>query len=71
MYLCHGGTLYTFGLRTTEFFVRILTRNYLDYAVASIVSGMVVVPILFWVSDVFAVVVDRGAVILSRKLMKF
>ena len=45
----------------------ILTPNYLDYAVASIVSGMVVVPILFRVNDVSTVVVDRGAILLSKE----
>ncbi|KAL8728437.1 MAG: hypothetical protein Q9166_005399 [cf. Caloplaca sp. 2 TL-2023] len=72
LYLCHGVTLYTVGLRTANFFLGIFgDKTGLQYGLALVVSGMIMVPILFWVSDVFTVVVDRGAVVLSRKMMNF
>ncbi|KAL8771410.1 MAG: hypothetical protein Q9209_003078 [Squamulea sp. 1 TL-2023] len=72
LYLCHGATIYTLGLRTVNFFMGIFGfQTYLQYGSALIVSGMIVIPILFWLSDVFTVVVDRGAVIVSRKMMEY
>ena len=72
IYLCHGVTIYTLGLRTTNFFVGVFGRETdLRYGTALMISGMIVVPILFWISDVFTVVVDRGAVLLSRKMMNY
>ncbi|KAL8787743.1 MAG: hypothetical protein Q9213_002063 [Squamulea squamosa] len=72
LYLCHGATIYSLGLRTVNFFVGIFgSQTYLQYGSALVVSAMIVIPILFWLSGVFTVVVDRGAVMLSRKMMEY
>ncbi|KAI4195352.1 MAG: hypothetical protein LQ350_007249 [Teloschistes chrysophthalmus] len=69
-YLCHGLTLYTIGLRTVRFFFGIIgDKTDFQYGCSLTLGAMVVIPLLFWISDVFTVVVDRGAVLLSRRLM--
>lgn len=71
LYLCHGVTLYTLGLRVVNLAFQLLgSETDLRYGFSLVVSGVVVVPLLFWISDVFTVVVDRGAITCSRRLMK-
>ncbi|KAI4152493.1 MAG: hypothetical protein L6R39_001799 [Caloplaca ligustica] len=72
LYLCHGVTLYTIGLRVANLCFHLFgSETNLRYGFSLVVSGAVVVPLLFWISDVFTVVVDRGAVTLSRRMMTF
>ncbi len=70
-YLCHGVTLYTIGLRVANLTFRLLgSQTNLRYGFSLLVSGCIVMPLLFWISDVFTVVVDRGAVTCSRRMMQ-
>ncbi|KAL8685689.1 MAG: hypothetical protein Q9218_007600 [Villophora microphyllina] len=69
-YLCHGFTLYTLGLRTVRFFFGIIgDKTSFPYGCSLVLGGMVVIPLLFWIADIFTIVVDRGAVLLSRRMM--
>lgn len=69
-YICHGPALYTIGIRTVRFFFSIVgDQTDFQYGCSLALGAMVVVPLLFWISDVFTVVVDRGAVLLSRRMM--
>ncbi|KAL8713678.1 MAG: hypothetical protein Q9220_002204 [cf. Caloplaca sp. 1 TL-2023] len=70
-YLCHGAVLYTVGLRTQRFFSGVLgDETIVVYCWSLLLGACITVPFLFWISDVFTVVVDRGAVTLSRSMMK-
>ena len=71
LYLCHGMMLYSLGLRVTNLcFFLFGRKSTFRYGFSLSIGTCVFVPVLFWVSDVFTVVVDRGAVVLSRSLMK-
>lgn len=71
LYLCHGVTLYTLGVRVASLCFHMFgSETNLRSGFSLLVSGSVVVPLLFWISDIFTVVVDRGAVNLSRHMMK-
>ncbi|KAL9010257.1 MAG: hypothetical protein Q9173_004789 [Seirophora scorigena] len=71
LYLCHGVTIYTLGLRVANTcFYLFGSATGFRYGFSLLVSSAIVVPALFWISDVFTVVVDRGAVTLSRCMMK-
>ncbi|KAL9025319.1 MAG: hypothetical protein Q9196_005833 [Gyalolechia fulgens] len=71
LYLCHGVTIYTVGIRIANFFFGVFGDDTnLRYGTSLTMSALVVMPLLFWMSDVFTVVVDCGAVTLSRRMMK-
>ncbi|KAL8948057.1 MAG: hypothetical protein Q9222_005724 [Ikaeria aurantiellina] len=70
LYLCHGAIIYTVGLRAQRFFSGVLGEETGAIFGCSMVLGAgITLPFLFWMSDVFTVVVDRGAVVLSRRMM--
>ena len=70
LYLCHGVVLYTMGLRIVRCFLKVIgdTTNF-RYGCSLLLGATIVIPLLFWISDIFTAVVDRGAVLLSRKMM--
>ncbi|KAI4284290.1 MAG: hypothetical protein L6R35_004943 [Caloplaca aegaea] len=71
LYLCHAFTIYTLGLRVANLCFHLFgSATSSRYGFSLLISSAVFAPWLFWISDVFTVVVDRGALTLSRCMMK-
>jgi peptidoglycan/LPS O-acetylase OafA/YrhL len=72
LYLLHGITIYSVGVRVMRLFTTIFGgEDPVGYIVSLGLSAAVVLPFLFWISDLFTEVVDKGAVNLARRIMKW
>ena len=72
LYLLHGITIYTVGVRVVKFFTEIFgdqTRE--GYVLSLILGAAITLPFLFWISLLFTDVVDKGAVDLARRMAKW
>ena len=67
LYLLHGMTIYTVGVRVVKFFTEIFGSDTREGYVVSLVFGTgITLPLLFWISQLFTDVVDQGAVNFAR-----
>ena len=72
LYLLHGITIYTVGVRVVKFFTEIFGAETREGYVVSLALGTAVtLPFLFWISQLFTDVVDKGAVTFARKMAKW
>ena len=69
LYLLHGITIYTVGVRVVKFFTEVFgdeTRE--GYVVSLALGPAITLPFLLWISQLFTDVVDKGSVSFARKI---